>query len=106
MADLDNDLNLYEDIDCPLGTTLRWGFQLDPLDLTGTTTVFTLNGTPYTMTLTVSEAGTSDAVSQLTAEIAASVIASLGAGLWPYTIRTTYTDSSIGALGYGNVNIS
>jgi hypothetical protein len=101
-VDLDTDLNLYEDIDCPLGTDLVWGFQIDPLDLTGTTSVFFLNGVGYDMTLSIP----SPNVSQLQVKVSNTVISALGAGLWSYYIRTTYTDGSIGATGYGEVIVS
>ena len=99
-----DDPNQYEDVTVAVGCDLVWGFTIQPWDATGTTAVFTLGGSPFSVVVSVDTSG-QDALSTFSVHLIPAQLASVGLNVSGatanYTVRETMTDGSVIQIGNG-----
>ena len=105
MTDLFDDVDVYEDISFAEGCHLIWGFTLEPWDVTGSTVVFILNGTPFTMSTEV--VGESSQFSITLTPVQTSSLALVKRGdIGSYVVRETFPDGTVQQISNGEVIVT
>lgn len=106
---LDDDPNGYEDLTRAAGCDLIWGIQLEPWDATGTSAMFLVGVSSFSMTIAIS-ADADDAVSTFSVHLTPSQLVTLGLGTTgstaSYVVHWTDSLGAVWQLGYGEIIIT
>lgn len=99
----DEATNFTEDIRSPVACDLSYAFEIEPLDLTGCTAAFVTDFGTFAGVVSTVNAGTSDAVSQVSLGIPAVTMSGVLVGVHTWRCLVTFPGGQVLPYGHGAI---